>query len=65
MKHKLTELLIAASPCARCGCGSYCHWDETRTPAQKESAEQWSEFAKGVPCQRCPKCKGGYLKATK
>ena len=62
---KLTEVLITASPCARCGCGSYCHWNDLHTPGLKEPAAMWAESAKGLPCQRCPKCKGGYLRQTK
>lgn len=53
----LRELLIYASPCAGCGCGSYCHWDDVTTPPQGMTATEWATIASGIECQRCP-CKG-------
>lgn len=54
------EVAITASPCADCGCGSLCHWDDLRTPPHKATAAEWALLAGRVPCQRCPKCKKGY-----
>ncbi len=58
-KEDLKHLLIYASPCAKCGCGSFCHWNDLETPAGGESAVEWSTRAAflKIPCQRCP-CKG-------
>jgi hypothetical protein len=53
----LRELLIYASPCAGCGCGSYCHWDDLATPAEGMTAVEWADRASGITCQRC-RCKG-------
>lgn len=67
MKEGLEDvdaLAVASSPCARCGCGSLCHWDDTHTPramhaSTKEQARVWARTAYGLDCQRCPKCVGG------
>lgn len=56
-KDKLGKLLIYQTPCAKCGCGSYCHWDDMNTPAQGMSAVEWADRAVGIAYQRCP-CKG-------
>ena len=60
----MTEPLILDAPCASCGCGSYCHWDDLHTPRQNMSPLEWSLLAKGVECQRCP-CKGYRLTPQK
>jgi MinD superfamily P-loop ATPase len=42
---------IERDPCARCGCGVACHWDDFTTEAPNPL---WTS----EPCQRCPKCPG-------
>jgi len=48
---------VIAAPCANCGCGSYCHWDDLHTPPQGMKPVEWMLLCKGIECQRCP-CKG-------
>lgn len=64
---KLRTRLVHATtafPCASCRCGSLCHWDDDNTPTEKtstaETAAAWAQIARGVDCQRCPKCPSGY-----
>lgn len=57
---KLTpDALVLQSPCADCGCGSLCHWDDLATPGQGQTAADWAIDAHAlalIECQRCP-CK--------
>ncbi len=51
------DALVLQAPCAECGCGSVCHWDDLNLPPEGSTPEAWALMATWVPCQRCP-CKG-------
>ncbi len=62
-RDEAVTVWVLAAPCRTCGCGSMCHWEDLRMPTS-EDPKEWAKEAAGAECQRCPKCKGGYVESS-